>query len=303
MQSQPNDPETKWTILRLLKWTTDYFASHNIDSPRAAGEILLAYALQLKRIDLYVQYEQPVTTKELSLFKSYIKRRVRREPVSYIVGSKEFWSMDLRVTKDVLIPRPETECLVEISLKLIPDKSPMRVFEIGTGSGAISIALASERPDLRFAASDRSLNALALARDNARRQKVAQAICFFSGDWCLPLKERMFPFDMILSNPPYINTADICRLQPEIFMYEPHMALDGGADGLQCIRHIVGTAHAHLKPKGGLLLEIGHDQRVGVKNIIDAVGAYEEVVFKKDYSGYDRVVQMRKKENSGAAPL
>jgi release factor glutamine methyltransferase len=294
MQSQPYHRQPQWTILRLLKWATDYFKSYTIDSPRAAAEILLADVLGLKRIDLYVQYEKPLSSAELSRFKTYVQRRVRREPVAYITGRKEFWSLDLRVTKDVLIPRPETECLVEASLELIPDHSPMRIFEIGTGSGAISIALISERPELRCAASDRSIKAVEVAKANACRLGMEGTICFFSGDGCFPLRERMYPFDMIVSNPPYIKAADIGRLQPEIFMHEPRMALDGGADGLQCIRHIVGTAHSYLKPGGILLLEVGHDQRAGIRKIIEAAGVYGEIIFRKDYSGYDRVVRMRK---------
>lgn len=295
MQSQTTDPEPKWAILNLLKWTTDYFKSHEIESPRADAEVLLAEALQIGRIDLYVRYDQPLTTVELSLYKSMIKRRVRREPVAYIVGAKEFWSMDLCVSGDVLVPRPETECLVEKALSLIPEDVDFQILEIGTGSGAIALALASERPRCRIIASDLSIKALGTAGKNAGIHGLSERIHFLCGSGSLPFKEDGRLFDLILSNPPYIRTDEIEGLQPEIVRYEPRMALDGGPDGLDCIREIIGSAHRLLKPKGCLLLEIGYDQRSGVEKITQSVGCYETVSTEKDYSGYDRVALIRKK--------
>ena len=295
MQSQTIGPEPKWTILNLLKWTTDYFKSHEIESPRADAEVLLAEALKIGRIDLYVRYDQPLTTVELSLYKSMIKRRVRREPVAYIVGAKEFWSMDLCVSGDVLVPRPETECLVEKALSLIPEDVDLQILEIGTGSGAIALALASERPRCRIIASDLSIKALDTAGKNAGIHGFSERMHFLCGSGSLPFKEDGRPFDLILSNPPYIRTDEIEGLQPEIVRYEPRMALDGGPDGLDCIREIIGSAHRFLKPKGFLLLEIGYDQRRSVEKIVETVGCYETVAIEKDYSGYDRVALIRKK--------
>lgn len=295
-----SDPE--WTIVKLLEWTTSYFKSHNIDSPRATAEILLAHILKIERIDLYLRYDQPLNSSELVRFKALIKRRLNREPVAYITGSKEFWSFNFAVTKDVLIPRPETECLVEAALALLsaaPNYNSKfktkRVLELGTGSGAVIIALALQQPEHCYFASDCSVDAVALARKNAGRHGFDRKICFFCGDWLTPLAPGGIRFDMIISNPPYIETHVLGRLQPEIFEYEPMTALDGGPDGLCCLKLIIEDAHHFLKAHGSLLLEIGHDQKTKVAEIIAACGQYEDVVFRKDYSGYDRVVQMRKK--------
>jgi release factor glutamine methyltransferase len=202
----------------------------------------------------------------------------------------------------VLIPRPETECLVEAAVSLLYKGSkdgsefePKRILELGTGSGAIILALAARRWQHLFFASDRSLSALLLARENAGRHGLDQDIRFFCGDWLAPLNNNRCRFDLIISNPPYIQTRAVRRLQPEIYEYEPIAALDGGRDGLDCLRRIIKDAHLFLNARGSLLLEIGHDQRTGINDIVDRSGNYENVVFKKDYSGYDRVVQMRKK--------
>jgi release factor glutamine methyltransferase len=295
MQSQKDRPEPKWTILELLKWTTDFFKSRDIQSPRTDAEVLLASALRMERIDLYVRYDQPLTAEELSQYKSMIKRRIRREPVAYIVGWKEFWSMDLRVSEAVLIPRPETECLVEKALALISEHAALHILDIGTGAGALALALASERPRCRILASDISVDALRIAGENARNHGLSERILFLCGSSCLPIKGGDPILDMILSNPPYIRTAEIDRLQPEIFRFEPRAALDGGPDGLDCVREIIGSAHRFLKPHGYLLLEIGFDQREDVAQIAESVGCYEPASFDKDYSGHDRVVLMQKK--------
>lgn len=302
MQSHSQISAPEWTILKLLKWSTSYFQSHNIDSPRAAAEILLAHALKLKKIDLYLRYDQPLYSNELAVFKSLIQRRLTREPVAYIVGVKEFYSMDIAVTSDVLIPRPETEHLVEAAIAILPDNSgsdlnfeKKRILELGTGSGAVVLALVSQRPEHICFASDRSIKAVETAKRNARHHNLDSKIYFFACDWFAPLKDNIRSFDMIISNPPYIQTSAISRLEPEIYKYEPVMALDGGEDGLCCLRHIIGNAHDYLKPGGSLLLEIGYDQKNEVHKIIDLSGNYERVVFIKDYSGNYRVVQMMKK--------
>ena len=303
MQNQSKSSDPEWTIIKLLEWTTSYFKSHDIDSPRSTAEILLAHVLKLKRIDLYLRYDQPLYINELSKFKVLIKRRVEREPVAYIVGVKEFWSMDFAVTKDVLIPRPETECLVEAALALLPqgnasdsNQSPKSILELGTGSGAVILAIASMRPKPVYFASDRSVKAIRLARQNSKRHGLDTAVNFFCGDWFTPLNRQKKRFDMILSNPPYIPTQVIGRLMPEIYKYEPISALDGDKNGLFCLRHIINTAHGYLNPEGSLLLEIGHDQKNDVQSLIDQCGSYEHVVFTKDYGGYDRVVRMKKKK-------
>jgi len=212
--------------------------------------------------------------------------------------------MDFAVTEDVLIPRPETECLVEASLGLLPEdsnsdpnKPPMRILELGTGSGAVTLALASMGPKHLFFASDRSVKAVVLAKQNAKHHGLDRTVNFFCADWFTPLKVVRHQFDMIISNPPYIPTRVISRLQPEIYKYEPIASLDGNEDGLRCLRHIINNAHIYLNSQGSLLLEIGHDQKNEVQKIAEKCGNYKNAVFTKDYSGYHRVVRMQKKDN------
>lgn len=293
MTNRQKQTEPEWTIIKLLKWTTSYFKSNGVDSPRATAEILLAYTLGIKRIDLYLRHDQPLNRRELDLFKSLIKKRTNREPVAYIVGGKEFWSMELAVSQDVLIPRPETECLVEEALSVLakePLCNPKRILEMGTGSGAVILAIASQMPEHLYFASDISVNAAVIAMKNAKRLGYDNKISFFCGDWFLPLRERNNLFDIIVSNPPYIRKNDIENLQPEIKRFEPIEALDGGEDGLYHIRHIIKYAHLFLNNEGNLLLEIGHDQKDAVDKIVKETGNYKQVYCRKDYSGFDRVV-------------
>ncbi len=289
----------QWTIIKLIRWATSYLNSHDVDSPRATGEILLAHALHLDRIDLYLRFDQPLEAAELRTFKALIKRRIAREPVAYIVGKKEFWSLDFDVNEDVLIPRPETECLVEAALDHLAEitsRRPRRILDLGTGSGAIAVALASQKPHHIYFASDRFQSAVELARRNAGRHDLCRSIHFLVGDWLSSFKGIGDGFDMIVSNPPYIPSDGINVLQPEIYRYEPIAALDGNEDGLACYRRIIKSAHIHLNPDGVLLLEIGHDQREDVQQIVSRVGRYQDFNCAKDYSGYDRVVWMRKRD-------
>lgn len=301
MHDQSDYKSPEWTILKLLNWTTSYFKSHKIESPRPCSEILLANILKTNRIDLYLQYDQPLNRDELDKFKALIKRRVKREPVAYITGVKEFWSLNLAVTKDVLIPRPETECLVEAALSLLPagfgsdsNFCPKRILDLGTGTGAIILALSSEQPGHLYYASDCSVKAIKVAKENAKRNNLNETVRFFVGDWFSPINDKKTFFDIIISNPPYIQTGALCSLQPEIYEYEPAIALDGDEDGLSSLRHIISSAHIYLNRQGSLFLEIGHDQKDAVRKIIDDSERYDDVVFSKDYSGYDRVVRMRK---------
>jgi len=289
---------SQWTIIKLIRWVTSYLKSYEIDSPRATGEILLAHALQLERIDLYLKYDQPLVSEELQIFKSLIKRRVRREPVAYILGAKEFWSLDLEVNPAVLIPRPETECLVETALGLMGRQIPgpqQRILDLGTGSGAIVLALASQQPRHMYFASDRFQTAVEMACRNAGRHGLSSSIHFLVGDWFSALNSTKTVFDMIVSNPPYVPSGAISGLQPEIHQYEPVAALEGDTDGLACYRSIIGAAHNYLKPGGALLLEIGHDQREDIRQIAAVDDRYEKFICSKDYSGYDRVISMRRR--------
>jgi release factor glutamine methyltransferase len=297
-QAPVTQDNSQWTIIKLIRWATSYLQSHDIDSPRATGEILLAHALQLNRIDLYLKYDQPLVADELQKFKSLIKRRINREPVAYILGVKEFWSLDLAVNENVLIPRPETECVVEVALDQLAQKTsrpPQRILDLGTGSGAIVLALASQQPRHLYFASDRFRSAVETACRNAGRHDLGRKIHFFVGDWLSSLTGARPGFDLIVSNPPYIPSREIGGLQPEIHQFEPIAALDGNQDGLGCYRTIVASAHNHLNPGGVLLLEIGHGQREDIRQLAVDCGRYEGFSCSKDYSGYDRVVWMRKR--------
>jgi release factor glutamine methyltransferase len=293
----------EWTIKKLLEWTATYFTSHDIDSPRAAAEILLAHALNLQRVDLYLRYDQPLVRDELRDFKELLRRRILKEPVAYILGRREFWSMDLSVSRDVLIPRPETECLVEQALAVLnatDTTTCRRILELGTGSGAIVLALLSRMRSCAGIASDISYRALQVARNNARVHGLDDRVHFLCADWTQPFKTHCGCLDLIISNPPYIQTRQIKNLQPEIHRYEPFLALDGGEDGLRCLREIILEAHQFLQPGGTLLLETGHDQRQAVQQIVMACGHYEPPVFYKDYGGYDRVVSAKKKSKGAS---
>ncbi len=293
---------SQWTIIKLLQWAASYLKTHDIDSPRASGEILLAHALKCERIDLYLNFDQPLAGDELKAFKILIKRRIRREPVAYILGVKEFWSLDLEVTKDVLIPRPETECLVEMALELLSkaaSSQSWRILDLGTGSGAIIIALASQQPRHTYFASDRSIQAVRLAQRNAGRHNFGEMVHYFNADWLTSLNHKTSAFDIIVSNPPYIPSRAIEGLQPEIHDYEPIAALDGSDDGLECFKEIINSAHLYLKPGGVLLLEIGHDQQDDIRRIVSDSGAYDNVSCSKDYAGHDRVVWMYNKAKKG----
>jgi len=287
----------QWPILKTLHWTVDYFNRHALDSPRIDAEILLAHALGCERIDLYMRHDQPLNADELSVFKGLIRRRAVREPVAYITGIKEFWSLPFQVTPAVLIPRPDTERLVEMALSLLNEGDfgdRARILELGVGSGAVTVALAHEYKSGRFWALDRSWPAVCVARHNAGRNGVDHRIHFFIGDWMASLASDCEPFDMIVTNPPYVRTADIDTLSDDIRRFEPVTALDGGQDGMDAIRIILEQSHRHLRRGGVLLTEIGHDQREAVSGHMQRRGIYQSVEFFKDYGGNDRVAVLRR---------
>ncbi|VEN73733.1 Release factor glutamine methyltransferase [Candidatus Desulfarcum epimagneticum] len=291
--------ETRWTILKILSWTASYFKSRNVEAPRPSAEILLAHALGIERIQLYVQYDRPLNKDELAAFRNLVKRRARFEPAAYITGEKEFWSLPFAVTCDVLIPRPETECLVEAALAFLkqdsPEGRPKRVLELGAGSGAVICALASEAGEHLYFASDISPGALQIASANAKKNGLEHAIRFFASNWLGAVKKNAPPFDLIVSNPPYIRAGEIAGLASEIRLHEPRLSLDGSADGLLCLRAIVETAAEFLKPGGMLALETGFDQKNDVLDLARSCGAYENMVCSNDYSGLHRVACMARK--------
>ena len=298
MPTPPPAANLQWTVQRILQWASGYLKDRGIDSPRSAAEIMLAHALGTDRIHLYMYPDKPLKKTELAVFKDYIRRRIRREPVAYIVGRKGFWSLELGVTPAVLIPRPETECLVEAALAVLAGRAIVpaaRILDLGTGAGAIVLALASEAGAHCFFASDVSPEAVAVARRNAAAAGLSERVHFFVGDWFSAVRPDPV-FDLIVSNPPYVARGDMAGLQPEIVRYEPKLALDGDEDGLRSYRAIVGAAHLHLKPGGTLMLEIGHDQREAVQSMAAQTGVYDGWGCQRDYGGHDRVMTMKKKD-------
>jgi release factor glutamine methyltransferase len=284
--------EEKWTILKVLQWTTDYFRTKGFEQPRADAEVLLAHILGLERIRLYLNYDRPLSPEELARFRSLIRRRAAFEPAQYIVGKQEFWSLPFEVTPSVLIPRPETEVLVEKALELM-GSSPSLVLDLGTGSGAIAVSLAHERPDVRVVAVDKSYSALSVAQRNAAANGVSERVFFVAMDLFGALEARC-SFDLIVSNPPYISDEEFLDLAPEIANYEPHSALRGGGEsGLGLIRKILEQFRAFLKPNGSLLVEIGLGQAQILEKDFPAPGV-EKFEFIEDYSGIKRVLHVLK---------
>lgn len=280
-----------WTISSLLDWTTIYFTNHKIDEPHLESEVLLAHALGIKRIQIYTMHDRVLSDEELAAFKKLILRRIKREPTAYIIGYRPFMSLDFDVTRDVLIPRPETEVLVEKAIDLIKENNsaPASVLDIGTGSGAIAVSIAKYCPAANIVATDISQPALEVAASNAKKHGVAERTGFLQGDLFSPIEKNQ-KFDIIVSNPPYISSSELEKLQPEITKYEPVRALDGGPDGLAYYRKIASMAHDYLTEKGHLLLETGMGQADSVIEMLRAASAYSSISKVRDLSGIDRVV-------------
>jgi release factor glutamine methyltransferase len=285
-----------WTISSLLDWTTLYFTKHKIENPHLEAEILLAHALNIKRIDLYVQHERVLNEEELAAFKKLIIRRIKNEPIAHIIGYKPFISLDFIVSSDVLIPRPETEHVVEVVIDIIKagQNKSIKILDIGTGSGAIAVSLAYYTKNSFVTATDVSPKALQLAKQNAAKHGVSDRIKLLQGNLFEPLNGSDV-FDIIVSNPPYIPTGEIPSLQNEIKNFEPIKALDGGADGLDYYRKIMSKIDPFLKPEGYIVLEVGMAQAEEVSGIIRSKQIFAEPKIYEDYAGIKRVVEARRK--------
>ena len=287
------------TVLELLNWSTNYLKDHQIENPRVNSELLLARSLNLSREGLYTHLHGQLKEREKEEWERLVQRRISGEPLQYILEHQEFWSIDFKVDSRVLIPRPETELLVEQSLLILsqtPFKKTPSVLEIGTGSGAIAIALAKEVKNIFLVATDISRDALGLAKENARSAGVQRQIEFVNGDLFGPLrpsKERG-PFDLILSNPPYIIRPEIGALAKEVRDYEPIIALDGGEDGLEFYRRLISQAPFYLREGRWLLLEVGQGQGEKVAEQIERNGTFLKPQILPDLSGIERVVKVQK---------
>lgn len=269
-------------------------AAAGSDSPRLDGEVLLAHCLNMSREQLLVASELPIAPAAARRFETLLARRLQREPVAYITGKQEFCSREFAVTPDVLIPRPDTERLVEVSLLCaaqFPASTLLRIADMCTGCGAVAVCLASELPSAQIYATDISSAALAIARGNAEAHQVALRVRFFAGDLFDALVPRSeIRFDLIVSNPPYVRRGEIVTLAPEVSRWEPRVALDGGIDGLEFYRRIAAAAPDYLAERGALVLEVGADMASEVSAICADTGRYRNIEVFQDYAGRDRVV-------------
>ena len=279
-----------WTVLSILQWTADYFRHQGIESARLDAELLLADILELDRVGLYLHFDRPLNKSEQADYRALVKRRSTREPLAYILGKSEFWSLPIKVSPAVLVPRPDTEVLVEEALAKI-DKA-CRLLDIGIGSGAIAIAIAHEKNEVMINGIDISPEAVAMAVENARFNGVSDRVNFTVGNL-----ENLSggPYELIVSNPPYIPHDDLAGLMPEVREYEPAGALDGGTDGLDAYRAILRQAPDQLVAGGWLLVEIGIGQAEDVSQLFTEAG-FVDIKIRDDYGGIPRVVTGMKKK-------
>ncbi|MEQ1856220.1 MAG: peptide chain release factor N(5)-glutamine methyltransferase [Longimicrobiales bacterium] len=283
-----------WTVLRMMLWSADYLKTKGVDSARLDAEYLLAHVLGLGRLEMYLQHERPLTSRELDEFRPLLKRRAKREPLQYVLGRQSFRTLELEVGPGVLIPRPETEQLVEAVLSWTKEpaqggRTDMVGLDIGTGSGAIALSLLAEGPFARVVATDVSPVALDVAARNRAALGSTAKLDLRPGTLFEPLapEER---FDVVVSNPPYVSEGDRGGLAPEIVDWEPSEALFGGSDGLSVIRSIVAGAPAHLRPGGLLALEIGLGQARAVAALAEISEDYRDVKIRRDLAGKERIV-------------
>ena len=294
MNKQTTQAE-EWTVGRLLTWTTDYLKSHGVEGARLDAEVLLAEARGCKRIDLYAAFNDPASDEVRAAFRELVRRRSEGTPVAYLVGRREFYSLDFSVSPDVLIPRPETELLVIALLDRLKQHAgqPASVLDLGTGSGIIAICAARHAAGARITATDVSPAALKIAAANAARLEVAERIRFLQSDLLasVPAGE---PFDFIVSNPPYISTAEMAALPTDVRNHEPHLALHGGEHGWEIVARLIDESAPRLRSGGWLLVEISPMLKESVEGLIRADSRYELHPTSKDLAGLPRILQARR---------
>jgi release factor glutamine methyltransferase len=279
-----------WTIREVLDWTTQDFAGRGIASPRLDAELLVAKALGTDRVGLYLDLNRPLVDHERSAIRPLVARRREREPVAYILGHRDFYGRRFKVTPDVLIPRPDTETLVEHALECIPEDAPCRVLDVGTGSGAIAVTIAAERPLAQVTATDISEAALKVASENAERLEVAGRIRFDRAN----LLSGAGQYDVIVSNPPYITVSEMKTLQAEVREYEPVTALEAGEDGLDVVRALLATAEPVTANGAQMLIEVGSGQASAVVDFAAEHTAWQLVAVYPDLNRIERVVHLRR---------
>jgi release factor glutamine methyltransferase len=290
----------QWTVRRILEWTAAFFTRKEVDAPRLSAELLLAHVLGMPRIKLYTDYLRPLSEQELSAYRELVRRAAEQEPIAYLTGRAHFFNLEFDVTRDVLIPRPDTETLVENVLQAARIQTGLeapRVLDLCTGSGCIACAIAQHLKSASVIATDVSPCAAAVARRNVERLKLTDRVTVEEGDLFAALSGIVDarPFDLIVSNPPYVPTAEIAKLDRNVRDYEPSSALDGGPDGLALHRRILEGAPDRLVPGGRIYLEIGYDQAQPATDLAASHEQFEDVRILKDYAGNDRVLTARRK--------
>jgi release factor glutamine methyltransferase len=288
----PVTAEQPWTVGRLLDWTSKYLAQKGSEFPRLDAEVLLAHALGCKRIELYTRHEEIAPNEGRQQFRELVRRRVEGCPVAYLVGRKEFFSLELEVSPAVLIPRPDSECLVDECLRLAKEMPEPRIIDLGTGSGNLAVAVAKRHKGAQVTAVDVSPEALVVARRNAAKHGVEGRVRFLQGDLFAPVHAGE-AFDFVISNPPYIPRGDIASLAPGVRDYEPHLALDGGLDGFAIFDRLVAETPRWLKRGGHLIIEIGSPQVKHARERIKTHAGYELAKTVQDGSGHPRVLRAR----------
>jgi release factor glutamine methyltransferase len=286
-----------WTIRDIVGWMTDDLRKRGVESARLDAELVVAQALALDRIQIILQSARFLSPGELDAVRALFKRRRTLEPVAYLRGYREFYGRSFKVDRRVLVPRPDTEILVQVALERLKGRELYaRVADLCTGSGCVGITLKLELPTITLDATDVSAGAIAVARDNAQRLGAVFTCSFRQGDLFAPLREHgdpsgkpAHPYELVVSNPPYVPHGEIATLQADVSDHEPHLALDGGADGLDLVRRIIDEAPAFLTPGGALALEIGAGQADAVAPLFAARG-FRDVRRAKDYGGHERVV-------------
>jgi len=292
--------QRRWTIQQILNVTTEFLGDKGIESPRLCSEVLLSHQLKKSRVELYLEFDQPLSSSEIAGYRSLIRRRLKREPLQYITGHQEFWSINFFVGPAVLIPRAETEILVEEAIKLkkdnlLSDSSQPEILDLGTGSGAIAISLAKEIEGAIIWASDISFEALTVARDNAKHNNLNGRIKFCQGDLFHPFSKSSIAFDIIISNPPYIPNEAFKKLPPEVGNYEPRIALDGHENGMHFIERIIEESEIYLKPGGWLLIEMDPDQTERALCLIDSTQSFSYKERLMDYQKKYRLIKAQKR--------
>ncbi len=304
-----------WTIQKLLNWVTQYLTDKGIDSPRLSAELLLSHVVGLKRIELYTQFDRPVTQQQLDQLHGLVKRAGQYEPIAYLTGKIEFYCLEFQVSPDCMIPRPETELLVERAVEFLRSRTSKQpavslsnplVCDLCTGCGCIAIAIAQNYPDANIIATDISDAALAIAAKNIEKHQLKDRIKLLCGDLFDPLVPQLDVeklvldsdrgFDLIVCNPPYVSAPEFEKLDRNIKDYEPKLALFAGVDGLDVYRRIIEKADSFLKPDAALMLEVGYAQGQAIRELLEKANCFAGITIEKDHHNNDRIAIAKKRK-------